>query len=142
MEPEDITQIINIENFWWDILMDKSLFAEKQVVYDYRPYSTKFLEPIHVGMISIRRFIYLDITLGNSQLLDAGLAIDYHVQTTILTNLRDELVRIGEDAHNRFVQIFKEKNFPPYISPTFQPLLDPEVLAQSVQSLLHDGDAY
>jgi hypothetical protein len=142
MEPEEITQIVTPDRFWWNILMDKSLFSEKQVIYDYRPYSTQFIDPVYEGMISVRRFIYLDITLGNSQLLDAGLVIDFHVHTSSFDNLKDELMRIGQDAHDRFVVIFKEKNAVPYISPTFRPTLDPEALDQKIQSLLQDGDGY
>src|ERR1700688_3307347 len=127
MEFKDATQIVTPDRFWWDILLDdRSLFNEKQVVYDYKPNTLVFQEPNLPGMIKVRSFIYLDIFLGNSQLLDAGIVTDYDVHVDTFDNIIDELTRIAEDAHERFLVIFKERNSPPYISSTFQPTLDHE----------------
>lgn len=140
MNENEITKIIQDERFWWNMTDDHILFNQKNIVYDYRPYSIKFEEPIYPNMISVRRFIYLDIYLGNSQLLDAGLVTDYHVNAATIENLKDELMIIGKDAHERFVKAFEERRYQPHISPTFQPTLDHEALALKIESLLLTGD--
>lgn len=142
MNPEDVAPIIQDERFWWNIEKDQNLFDPKKVVYDYRPYSLKFEEPTLPKRITIRVFIYLDIILGKTQLLDAGLVTDFFIHTDSFDNIKDELQRIGEEAHERFVEVFNQRNTVPYISPTFQPTFDPEVLAQKIQLLLHEGDGY
>jgi len=142
MEPENITPIIQDERFWWNALDDQNLFDQKKITYDYRPYSLKFEAPTLPNRITIRVFIYLDIILGNIQLLDAGLVTDFYIHTDSFNNIQDELQRIGEEAHNRFVEVFNQRNRFPYISPTFQPTFDPEVSAQKIQLLLREGDGY
>lgn len=121
---------------------NKSLFAEKHVQYDYRPNTLTFQEPTLPNMIKVRSFIYLDILLGNSQLLDAGSVTDYDVHVDTFENIIDELTRIARDAHERFIAVFKERNSLQYVSPTFQPTLDPEALAQSIQQLVQNGVSY
>lgn len=140
--PENITHIVQPDRFWWNVIEAKALFAEPDINYSYHPYTLVFQEPNLPKMIKVRSFIYLDIILGNSQLLDAGVVTDYDVHVDSIGNIIDELLRIGEDAHLRFLQIFKERNSPPYISPTFQPILDLEVLDQKIRQLVETGASY
>jgi hypothetical protein len=142
MNPEEIAPIIQDERFWWNALDDQNLFDQKGITYDYRPYSLKFEEPTLPKRITIRVFIYLDIILGNTQLLDAGLVTDFYIHTDSFDNIKDELQRIGQQAHDRFVEVFNQRNRVPYISPTFQPTFDPVVSAQKIQQLLHEGVGY
>lgn len=142
-ESSEVTQIVSPDRFWWNILPEsETLFNQKAVVYDYRADTLNFMEPNLPNMIKVRSFIYLDIYLGNSQLLDAGIITDYDVHVDTFDNIKDELMRIGNDAHERFVVIFNQYNRLQYISPTFRPTLDHEALEQKIQQLLHDGVCY
>lgn len=133
-------EIIKPEKFWWNEWENKDLFFSKGVSYKYDHSTLKFEEPIYPNMIRVRTFVYLDIILGNTPLLDAGYVVDYHVHGDIIENLHTELRRIGEDAHNKFMKIWEERRSPLYISPTFQPTFDPEALEINILSVLQKGD--
>ena len=141
MITDETTQVIQPEEFRWTLTNEKDLFQQPQVMYNYQPYSFKFMEHTFPKMIRIRRFVYLDILLGNTQLLDAAHVVDYHINVNHIENIREELLRIGQDAHDRFMVLLEERRSQSCISPTYQPTFDLSVFQTKIDLGLKTGGA-
>lgn len=140
-EPNPFTRIITEQDFLWNQIerSEWPLFNEQRVYYTYNPYSLRFLEPNIPNMIRIMTFVYFDIFLGNHQLVDAALKIEYQVNASTIGNLEAELQGIALDTHQRFLRIFEVRLAEGSIPSIFRPTYDPEAALLKIESLLQTG---
>ena len=125
MVTDDTFQVIQPEDFWWKPNENINLFTSPNIIYNYQPYSFKFIESVYPNMIRIRVFIYLDILLGNTILLDAGLIVDYNININSVDNIKSQILRIEQDANDKFNLAFQDRRHQLCISPTFAIQFDP-----------------
>jgi len=140
MITDQTSKIIQPENFWWKPNENKALFDMGDVIYNYDPYSIKFIEPTFPKMITIKRIVLLNILLGNTHLLKAGLEIDIHINTVSIETLREKLLKTGADAHDRFLISFKERCHQSCISKTYEPVFDTSIFLDKIEHLLQNED--
>ena len=136
---EDTTQVIHGEDCWWRANENIELFKQPLVQYNYEPYSLRFEEEKYPNFLCVRKFVYLNILLGNSLLLDAGIIYNYNININSIDNLKDELFKVTEDAHKKFIHFFEGRRVVSCISPTFHPTIDYEVFSQKYYSVPQTG---
>ncbi len=140
MITDETLKIIQQENFWWNANENKALFEMKEITYNYDPYSIIYIEQSFPNMIAIRRSVCLGMSIGNTQLLDAGLVIDFHLNKNLFDNLKEELIKTGTETHDRFMQAFEERRYQSCISQTYQPTYKTSILLEKVEKLLQEGN--
>jgi len=129
-------KIIQPEEFWCNASEKIEAFSSKDLMYFYDPYSVKFTDANFTDTASIRRFVFLDILSGNSQILDSGLIIQFHINVKSHEEIVSEMIRTAKEAHDRFIELFKEYRHRSNISETFQPTFDPSIAARRTNESL------
>lgn len=136
MGAEEVDQIVSEFEVWWKPPGSNPLFNESGVIHVYNPYTITFEEPNMPDMVRNRIFIYFDIFFRNSQILDAGLKIEYQTNRKIITDLKESLIRLGEDAHSRFLRMFDSECDRGTIPPILRPQYDPGAALIKIEDLL------